>query len=246
MVDLALFALRDMGLLLSAALVAVLAYLLFFRPARQPVKPLYWICLALFFVLGVVHMFVRLLYSQLALEAAVLLVASNLVFMLGFIFFLQGPFWFSRFALGAGAEHSAALDAQPFSALATDSPSAADENPSPEVQPQLAETLIAFMAQQKPYLEPHITVERLALKLKVSPKLLSSTINNELQMNFFEMISHYRVNEAKVRLMDAALRDKPIGEIMKSCGFNSKSVFNQAFKKAVGLTPSHYRQLHLV
>ena len=118
--------------------------------------------------------------------------------------------------------------------------------PTPEEpQQQLVEKLTHFMEQNKPYLEPHITVERLAIKLNVSPKLLSCTINNKLHMNFFELIGTYRVAEAKKRLADSELRQKPISEIMKSCGFNSKSVFNQAFKKTVGVTPSHYRQQHL-
>lgn len=118
--------------------------------------------------------------------------------------------------------------------------------PAPEEpQQQLVEKLTDFMEQSKPYLEPHITVERLAIKLNVSPKLLSCTINNQLHMNFFELIGTYRVAEAKKRLADSELRQKPISEIMKSCGFNSKSVFNQAFKKTVGVTPSHYRQQHL-
>lgn len=118
--------------------------------------------------------------------------------------------------------------------------------PSPEEpQQQLVEKLTDFMEHNKPYLEPHITVERLAIKLNVSPKLLSCTINNQMHMNFFELIGTYRVAEAKKRLADSDLRQKPISEIMKSCGFNSKSVFNQAFKKTVGVTPSHYRQQHL-
>lgn len=121
----------------------------------------------------------------------------------------------------------------------------APEPAQEEPQQQLVEKLTDFMEQSKPYLEPHITVERLAIKLNVSPKLLSCTINNQLQMNFFELIGTYRVAEAKKRLADSELRQKPISEIMKSCGFNSKSVFNQAFKKAVGVTPSHYRQQHL-
>lgn len=114
-----------------------------------------------------------------------------------------------------------------------------------EPQQQLVEKLTDFMEHNKPYLEPHITVERLAIKLNVSPKLLSCTINSQMHMNFFELIGTYRVAEAKKRLADSELRQKPISEIMKSCGFNSKSVFNQAFKKTVGVTPSHYRQQHL-
>ncbi len=112
-------------------------------------------------------------------------------------------------------------------------------------QKELVERLVQFMEQNKPYLESHITVERLANKLHVSPKLLSSTINNQLHVNFFELIGNYRVAEAKKRLADSGLRQQSISEIMKSCGFNSKSVFNQAFKKSVGVTPSHYRQQHL-
>lgn len=111
-------------------------------------------------------------------------------------------------------------------------------------QKELVERLVQFMEENKPYLESHITVERLANKLNVSPKLLSSTINSQLHVNFFELIGNYRVAEAKKRLVDSELRQKPISEIMKSCGFNSKSVFNQAFKKSVGVTPSHYRQQH--
>ena len=118
-------------------------------------------------------------------------------------------------------------------------------SPSCSQQKELVEKLVLFMEQNKPYLESHITVERLANKLNVSPKLLSSTINNQLHVNFFELIGNYRVAEAKKRLADAGLRQQSINEIMKSCGFNSKSVFNQAFKKSVGVTPSHYRQQNL-
>ncbi len=136
--------------------------------------------------------------------------------------------------------------------IANNDNAVADVNPEPGAgthsdsqQKELVERLVQFMEENKPYLESHITVERLANKLNVSPKLLSSTINSQLHVNFFELIGNYRVAEAKKRLVDSELRQKPISEIMKSCGFNSKSVFNQAFKKSVGVTPSHYRQQHL-
>lgn len=121
----------------------------------------------------------------------------------------------------------------------------APESAPDEPQQLLVERLTDFMDRNKPYLETHITVERLAAKLDVSPKLLSSSINNQLHMNFFELIGAYRVAEAKKCLANSELRQKPISEIMKICGFNSKSVFNQAFKKSVGVTPSHYRQQYL-
>jgi len=110
---------------------------------------------------------------------------------------------------------------------------------------QLVDKLQDLMITQRPYLEPHITVERLALKLDVSPKILSGAINGQLRVNFFELISTYRLEEAKRHLTDPANREVPINDVMKNCGFSSKSVFNQAFKKTVGVTPSHYRQQYL-
>lgn len=120
--------------------------------------------------------------------------------------------------------------------------------PAPKMQDPhlyLVEKLHDLMVTQRPYLEPHITVERLAHKLDVSPKTLSSAINGQLHVNFFELIGNYRLEEAKRRLTDPANRELPINDVMKTCGFSSKSVFNQAFKKTVGVTPSHYRQQYL-
>ncbi len=114
-----------------------------------------------------------------------------------------------------------------------------------EPHQQILEKLKNYMENEKPYLEPNITVERLATRIEVSPKLLSSTINSQLHKNFFEMIGSYRIEEAKKRLASEQYKQESIGEIMKGCGYNSKSVFNQAFKKSVGVTPSHYRQQYL-
>ncbi len=117
--------------------------------------------------------------------------------------------------------------------------------PAEDQYQALLNRLTAYMAEAKPYLEPHLTLDRLAERLGVSSKLLSGTINRKLNKNFFELISDYRIEEARARLADPDRRSCTINDIMKDCGFSSKSVFNQAFKKAVGVTPSHYRQQYL-
>lgn len=117
------------------------------------------------------------------------------------------------------------------------------ENEDP--QQRLADKIQVYLTQNKPYLEPNITVERLAAQLDVSPKLLSGTINKTLNMNFFELIGNYRIEEAKRKLTDDKFTNTPIIEVMKACGFNSKSVFYKAFKTSVGVTPSYYRQQYL-
>lgn len=258
MFELTLVAMKDLSLLTSSVLVLTLVWLLIMRSQRRAVRCAYSVCLGLFVLVGLLHMLALLLHWDVAINAALLLLVNNLLFVLICLGFWFAPKLFGKSRAAAIATH---VLAEPVAAgdktdLATSTPPASsnanrgDENlvesvVELDVQPQLAVRLIEFMRTQKPYLEPHITVERLAIKLQVSPKLLSATINSELQMNFFELISNYRVLEAKKRLADSSLREKPICEIMKSCGFNSKSVFNQAFKKAVGVTPSHYRQQHI-
>ncbi|MFC3115721.1 helix-turn-helix domain-containing protein [Cellvibrio fontiphilus] len=256
MFELALPVIKDLSLLMSGALVLILVGLLIMRPQSSALRLAYGGCLLLFFALGVVRMLAALLHWDIAMHAALLLVINNLLFMFAFVCFWFGPRFFTKVqavqknaavSSGVATKNSAlfsAVDAAPQPVMdQTHNPNPAmeSEQAHADVQPQLAAKLTEFMRTHKPYLEPHITVERLAIKLNVSPKLLSATINSELQMNFFELISNYRVVEAKQRLADASLQEKPICEIMKSCGFNSKSVFNQAFKKSVGVTPSIYR-----
>ena len=97
-----------------------------------------------------------------------------------------------------------------------------------------------YMSETKPYLYSNLTVEQLARKLEVQPRELSRAINQGLGKNFFEFISSYRIEEAK-RQLDDATNTNNILQIMYESGFNSKSVFNTAFKKATGKTPSQYR-----
>lgn len=100
--------------------------------------------------------------------------------------------------------------------------------------------LTAHMDQQRPYLEANLTVEQLARQLGIATRDLSRTINQGLGKNFFEFVSDYRIAEAQRQLDNADTRTT-ILQVMYDAGFNSKSVFNTAFKKTTGMTPSAYR-----
>ena len=122
---------------------------------------------------------------------------------------------------------------------------APSQQPAVAVDMQQAQSLRRLrqvMEVDKVYLQATINLEKLAGLLDISPKLLSSLINKHLEQNFFEMIRGYRIDEAKRRLMDEAYRAHAINQIMIDCGFNSKSVFNQAFKDRFGVTPSEWRK----
>lgn len=99
-----------------------------------------------------------------------------------------------------------------------------------------------FMKSEKPYLDPSLSLQKLARQLSTPPHDLSLLINHQIGQHFFDFINEYRIRQAQSILIDPAQRAKTILEIMYEVGFNSKSSFNTAFKKHTDLTPSAYRK----
>ena len=95
------------------------------------------------------------------------------------------------------------------------------------------------MANTKVYLEPNLLIKTLAEKCETNRSYLSQFINERYNMNFSTFINTLRVNEAKQILSDKN-NDIPFKELYLRLGFNTYSVFNEAFKKHVGVTPAFY------
>ena len=102
--------------------------------------------------------------------------------------------------------------------------------------------LLDLMANDKPYLNGELTLQKLAKTLAISPHHLSQMINEQLSQNFFDFINHYRIDEAKRMLADPARKHYSILAVSEEVGFNSKSAFNTAFKKHANMTPSEFRK----
>jgi AraC-like DNA-binding protein len=103
--------------------------------------------------------------------------------------------------------------------------------------------LVSYMKAEKPYLDPLLGLQELAQKLSIPPHDLSQVLNTALKQNFFDFINSYRIEESKRIFSEDASNKKTILEILYEAGFNSKSVFNLAFKKQTGLTPTQYRKV---
>jgi AraC-like DNA-binding protein len=102
------------------------------------------------------------------------------------------------------------------------------------------ESLKELMNFKKPYLEPKLSLSDLANELNISINHLSQIINQYEEKNFFDFVNTYRVDEFKKRVIDPANINYSILAIALDSGFNSKSSFNQVFKKLTGKTPSQY------
>jgi YesN/AraC family two-component response regulator len=98
------------------------------------------------------------------------------------------------------------------------------------------------MESSKPYLEPELTLDQLASRLSLKPRILSQTINEILGQNFFDFINRFRIKEASRLLTNPPDEKTTIQEIYYEAGFHSKSSFNTLFKKYTGLTPREFRK----
>ena len=112
------------------------------------------------------------------------------------------------------------------------------------VDMNIVTTLEEAMNNQKLYLNPNLSFERLAEQMQVPSKDLSNVINRHFNVNFYEYINGYRIDEAKQQLEDPLNNSKNITDIFYDAGFNSKSVYNTLFKKNYHMTPSQYRKRH--
>ena len=98
------------------------------------------------------------------------------------------------------------------------------------------------MEDDKIYTEPTLTIKKLAEIVDVNPKLLSSILNSGLKKNFYDYVNEYRVEEAKRLLLLPENKKFTILSIAYDSGFNSKSTFNDTFKKFTEQTPSQFRK----
>lgn len=96
-----------------------------------------------------------------------------------------------------------------------------------------------LMENEQVYCDEELTLESLAEKLQISRNRLSELLNGVLQTSFSAYVNRHRVEEVK-RL----LREQPGRSILAhayAAGFNSKSVFYDAFRRFAGMTPQAYR-----
>jgi len=111
--------------------------------------------------------------------------------------------------------------------------------PTEEVQLFLRK-LYDSMEKDRFFLKPKLSLNELANKIKVNPKYLSQIINRELSKTFYDFINGYRVEFAKKELLLIKNRNITISAMSKNCGFNSKSTFNEVFKKYTLQTPTEF------
>ncbi|MBT8183911.1 MAG: helix-turn-helix domain-containing protein [Eudoraea sp.] len=98
-----------------------------------------------------------------------------------------------------------------------------------------------YIKDNQRYLDPYLSLEKLADELSLGTSSLSRLINTYSRYNFSDYINSLRIAEAKKFLKSSEFSSYTMVAIGLECGFNSRSTFYAAFKKLTGSTPTQYR-----
>ncbi|MEO0731968.1 MAG: helix-turn-helix domain-containing protein, partial [Bacteroidota bacterium] len=100
--------------------------------------------------------------------------------------------------------------------------------------------LETYVREQRPYLEPQLSLRDLAERTGHHPNQLSHLINAVGERNFADFVNGYRLTEFQARATAGEARRLTVLGLAFDCGFNSKTVFNTYFKRRTGMTPTDY------
>lgn len=126
-------------------------------------------------------------------------------------------------------------------------PGSLDEEPAeiqPSVEPSLDSSIFAqieqALHQEALYTEPRLTRAELAAEADLSERQVSQAIRQATGQNFNDYINTLRLQDvcAMLERVSAGQSRATVLEIAFTAGFSSKSVFNAAFKRAFGQTPT--------
>lgn len=100
-----------------------------------------------------------------------------------------------------------------------------------------------IMEMEKAYLDDELTLPVLSSMLGISRQQLSQILNERIGKSYSAYINGFRLQYAEKLLIQN--RDMSILRIAFQAGFNSKSSFNNQFKRTIGVAPTEYRDKHL-
>ena len=110
----------------------------------------------------------------------------------------------------------------------------------------LADRLHQYMDVSRCYLEAELTLKALSEQMKTQPSRLTKVFSQHLNESFYDYVNKYRVEAAKIMLMDTSRKHLSVTDIMVLAGFNSNSVFYESFKRLTGQTPARFRKAKLM
>lgn len=102
------------------------------------------------------------------------------------------------------------------------------------------ERLTEILQNERPYLDPELSLEALARKVGCRKEILSKVINQGLNMNFYQLVNEYRIKAFEALAQDKSNAHLTHLALAYEAGFRSKTTFYKAFKELKQSSPSAY------
>ncbi|MEO0571181.1 MAG: AraC family transcriptional regulator [Bacteroidota bacterium] len=103
-------------------------------------------------------------------------------------------------------------------------------------------TIEHFFLENKSYLNPKFSLSELSEATKIKKHHLSQVINSEMNTKFYDLVNSKRIDYAIDLIKQRNHDELTLEGLGYECGFNSKSVFFQNFKKYTGKTPGNFKK----
>ena len=96
------------------------------------------------------------------------------------------------------------------------------------------------LMDQGKYKDSELNLKELASLIKLHPNKLSWLLNEKIGKNFNEYVNAYRIEAFQEMALSEKGEKLTLLALAYESGFNSKSVFNDSFKKLTGQTPKQW------
>ncbi len=178
---------------------------------------------------------------------AVVVALNGLVWLAALLSFVFGPSG-APVAVGSTVTVFVIGYFQLFQAPIYVAPAPAPEKPAPtyerarlaaEDSAEIEAKITAAMTARRLYQRAGLTLAELADDVGATPHEVSQVLSTRLGRNFYTFVNEHRIEHVKAAL---GTSDRPVLELALDAGFQSKSTFNAAFRKATGVTPSEFRE----
>ncbi|OED50192.1 hypothetical protein AB838_03675 [Rhodobacteraceae bacterium (ex Bugula neritina AB1)] len=116
---------------------------------------------------------------------------------------------------------------------------AAAAAPAGRVTADTEERLRHLLQEEQLFLDPDLSVQRLAKRLHIPARELSAAVNRTQGQNVSQYVNRFRLAHA-AGLLESS--DRSVTDIAAGSGFLSRSNFYRAFQRVYGETPSQYRK----
>nr|WP_321355442.1 helix-turn-helix transcriptional regulator [uncultured Draconibacterium sp.] len=101
--------------------------------------------------------------------------------------------------------------------------------------------LIDYMNSSEAWKDSELSLAKISNKLKIPKHQISQILNEKLKKNFYTFVNEYRTEYAKKLIVSPKHKNWSFLAIAYECGFNSKTAFNNFFKKYTNMTPTEYK-----